>query len=735
MSTVLPIHALMQRLGLYTDEESWRYAEDPSFGVMNAGKVPERWVKTTCGYCSVGCGMLIGVRDGKAVSVRGDPNHAVNGGKLCPKGLSEHYTIGANGRATSPLEPGRFRPKRLSWDEALHKLVTRVRKVQAEHGNDAFAVLSTGQLVSEELYALGKLVQLGFSTRNYDGNTTLCMASAVSGYKRSFGTDGPPGSYDDFEKADTVVLIGANIADNHPILAYRLFRGRDRNRDQKLVVVDPRATKTAMLADLFLPIAPRSDIHLLNGIMQVLIDQGWVDERYVAAHTTGFEELKRDLERYDLAYTAKVTGLSEGAILEVARAIRRGRKTFFAWTMGVNHSTQGTETVNAICNLALLTGNVGREGGSAFSITGQCNAMGSREMSFTSSLPGYRKFESERDREELATLFNVPVERIPRARGHAYPDIVQAILDGKIKALWIIATNPLVSYPDQAKLRRALEKLEFLIVQDGYYPTPTAELAHLFLPAAIWGEKEGTYTNSERRVSKVNRAVLPPGEARSDFDIFLAVAEALGVRDELFPGWKGPKDAFEEWRRVSAGRVCDYSGIDYALLDETSVQWPFPAESGCDPRQSSRLYGDGMFNTEDGRARLFVVKSERPPEEPSAEYPFLLNTGRTVEHWHTRTKTSRVPILERAAPEAWVEINPADATRLGIENHAFLSLESARGRVDRVRARVTSIVAPGQLFMPFHFAEASPNHLTLDAACPISREPNFKQAAVRIVRG
>ena len=730
----LPVQNILDRLGLHTHEEQYRYAVDPKFGVMNKGKIPEKWVKTTCGYCSVGCGMLIGVRDGQAVSVKGDPEHPVNEGKLCPKGLSEHYTIATDGRAQHPLIRTWRGNKRIGWDEALDTFVRRVGDIQQNHGKDAFAVLSTGQLVAEEFYTLGKLVQLGLGTKNYDGNTTLCMASAAAGYKRSFGSDGPPGCYDDLERADTVVLIGANIADNHPILAYRLFKNRDRNPNHKLIVIDPRATKTAMVADLFLPIRPRTDVHLLNGVARVLLDEGWVDRAYIEKHTSGFEALEENLSRYDLAYTAKITGLSEGAVYEFARSIGKGGSTLFAWTMGVNHSTQGTETVNVICNLAMLSGNVGKVGGAPFSITGQCNAMGSREMSFTSALPGYRKFEKQEDREELARLWQVAENRIPTQRGMAYPDIIQGVLDGRIKGLWIVATNPLVSYPDQARLRKALAQLDFLVVQDGYHPTPTSELAHLFLPAAIWGEKEGVYTNSERRVSKVNAAVKPPGEARSDFDIFLGLAEKLGVKRELFPGWIGPRDAFEEWRKVSRGRLCDYSAMSYELLDETSVQWPYSLDDARDPRDYVRLYEDGGYRSDDGKARFFAVKSERPPEEPCPEYPYMLNTGRTVEHWHTRTKTARVPILERSAPDAWLEINPKDAEKLGLVNHDWVAVESRRGKVERVRARVTSIVAPGQVFMPFHYAETNANNLTLDAACPISREPNFKQAAVRIVR-
>ena len=399
--------------------------------------------------------------------------------------------------------------------------------------------------------------------------------------------------------------------------------------------------------------------------------------------------------------------------------------------MGVNHSTKGTETVNAVCNLALLTGNIGRAGASPFSITGQCNAMGTREAGFTSSLPGYRKFDSAADRAELAALWNIDEARIPAKRGLAYPDIIEATVTKKVRALWIIATNPLVSYPNQDVLRHGLSNLDFLVVQDGYHPTPTTELADLVLPAAIWGEKEGTYTNSERRVSKANKAVTPPGEARPDFDIFLAIAKKLGCYDELFPNWTTPEDAFNEWRRVSRGRLCDYSGITYDLLvRETAVQWPFP--EGKTDLSASRLYADGIFPTSDGRAKLICTEWQPFPEQPDREWPLVLNTGRTVEHWHTRTKTENVPILERLSPAAWLEMNPRDAKGQGLHSHDRIDVVSRRGRVTGVELRLTEIVAPGQVFMPFHYAEANVNEVTQGAFDPISREPNYKQCAVRI---
>jgi assimilatory nitrate reductase catalytic subunit len=713
---------LKRILGLDTLADRYAFAHDAAAGYTSARRVPDRWVPTTCGYCSVGCGMFIGVKDGRAVGVRGNPDHPVNAGVLCPKGLSEHETIHAAARAKYPLlRPSKTSKRsRTTWTTAIETMGARFRDVQRRHGNDAVGVISTGQLVTEEFYTLGKLVQLGLGTRNYDGNTTLCMATAVAGYKRSFGSDGPPGSYEDLEHADVIVLIGANIADNHPILWQRL----EANRSKTLIVVDPRVTKTAMLADLHLPVKPRSDLALVNGIIHILIESDLIDHAYIDEHTEGFEALYESVREYTPDRVSEITGLPIDLVYRTASLYGNAKAAFIGWTMGVNHSSKGTETVNAINNLALITGNIGRAGAAPFSITGQCNAMGTREAGFTSSLPGYRKFESSDDREALANLWNIPVSRIPTRRGLAYPDIIEAVLERRIRALWIIATNPIVSFPNLGVLQQALETLEFLVVQDGFHPTPTSELADLVLPAAIWGEKDGTYTNSERRVSRVNKAVSPPAEARSDFQIFLDLAAVLGCRDELFPNWKVPADAFDEWKRVSAGRLCDYSAMSYEQIEANGgVQWG-----------GERLYGGGRFQTESGKARLIPTKWESFPEPPNREYPFVLNTGRTVEHWHTRTKTGRVPILERLSPRAWLEMNPRDGRALGLKPTERVDVVSRRGTIRNLDLRLTETIGAGQVFVPFHWAEANANQATQSDFDPVSREPNYKQCAVRVER-
>ncbi len=718
------LRRLRHLLGVDHGGDRYTYAHDDLVGPVSASRAPERWVRTTCGYCSVGCGMLVGVRDGRAVAVTGDPDHPVNQGRLCPKGLSEHHTLAAPGRLTTPTVDGRP----ATWDEAFARVAGGFRRLVDEHGPEAVAVLSTGQLVTEEFYALGKLVRLGMGVRHYDGNTTLCMASAVSGYKLSFGSDGPPGAYDDFVEADVILLIGANVADNHPLLVPRVLA-----RKGTLITVDPRVTKTAMIADQHLAVRPRSDVTLLNGMIKLLLDEGLVDLERVRREADGLDELVDHVQAFDLERVERECGVPADEVRRAALAFGTARRGLVAWTMGVNHSVQGAETVALINTLCVLTGNVGRPGAAPFSITGQCNAMGTREAGFTASMPGYRPYDDPDARRELAALWGVDEDRLPVERGRAYPDIVNGVIDGRIKGLWIIATNPVVSFPNRELLEHALGRLDLLVVQDGF-ETPTTALADVVLPAAIWGEKDGTYTNSERRVSRVRAAVEPPGEARSDFAIVMGLAEHLGVRDELFRGWTGPADAFAEWRRVSSGRLCDYSGITYERIDAAGgVQWPCPTGDPSVPLGGTpRLYADRRYPTPSGRARLQCVTPKPISDRPRRLYPLLLNTGRTVEHWHTRTKTGRVEILDRLAPEGWVEVHPADARRYRVHAGDLVRLVSERGAVDRIRVRVTRTVREGEVFVPFHFDEQCANRLTLNEFDPISREPNYKQCAVRL---
>jgi anaerobic selenocysteine-containing dehydrogenase len=727
---VSALDSVTERIGRWLGADHgggrYTYVSEPVRGPVSASRAVDRWVRTTCGYCSVGCGMRVGVRDGRAVAVEGDPGHPVNRGRLCPKGLSEHQMLDAPGRLLVPRVDGRD----ATWDAALDRVAGTFRDLLDRHGPESVAVLSTGQLATEEFYTLGKLVRLGMGLAHYDGNTTLCMASAVAGYKISFGTDGPPGCYDDLALADVLVLWGANIADNHPLLAPRVL-GPDG--PGTVVVVDPRVTKTAMLADVHLPVRPRGDIALLNGVFVALLEEGLVDLDAVRGHVDGLDDLVAHLAPWTVARAAHDSGIDEAAIRDLARTVAGAERCTIAWTMGVNHSVQGTHTVTLLNTLALLTGNVGRPGAAPFSITGQCNAMGTREAGFTASMPGYRAYDDPAARAELAQLWGIDEARLPAARGRAYPDIVNAVMSGRVMGLWIIGTNPLVSFPNREVLEHALRRLDLLVVQDGF-ETPTTALADVVLPAAVWGEKDGTFTNSERRVSRVRAAVDPPGEARSDFDIFLDLARRWGCADELFAGWTGPQHAFDEWRRVSDGRPCDYSGITWDRIDAAGgVQWPCPANDPDVPLAGTpRLYTDLRFSRPGGKAQVLPVEPEPIRDAPRREYPFLLNTGRTVEHWHTRTKTGRIAILESLSPEAWVEVHPADAAALGVRGGDWVRVTSSRGSVDRIRARVTAIGRPGEVFIPFHWDERCVNRLTDDQFDPISREPNYKQCAVRV---
>ncbi len=714
-------------LGLDIKAEKYALEKDETFGRIAKERKPDKWVFSTCGYCGVGCGLYIGVKDGKAVYTKGNPKHFVNMGTLCPKGLSEHQMINSPERIHEPMvrKNGRLQP--VGWNEAFEKTAETFKRIAKEHGPEAVGVISTGQLLTEEFYTLGKFVQLGLRTNNYDGNTTLCMASAVMGYKQSLGSDGPVGSYEDFETADVIVLVGANIADNHPILMLHL----GKNPDKKVIVVDPRRSKTSQIADIYVPLKARTDLALFNGLAYILIEQGWIDERYVKEKTTGFAELRKHLENYPPQEVANITGIDVKTLYELARQYAANDRVVTAWTMGVNQSLMGTDTVSAITNLHLLTGKIGKEGCGPFSITGQCNAMGTRETGFTSSLPGYRNFGDEAALREYASIVGVPEEIVPRRRGYKYAEIIDAIDRGEIKALWIVATNPLVSFVDQRKLRTTLAKLDLLVVQDAFMGD-TAQIADVVFAAATWGEKEGTYTNSERRVNRANKAVEPVGSAKSDFDIVVEFSKYFdGVHDLLFDGWKSPGDAFEEWKRVSAGQLCDYSGITYELLEkEGGIQWPCNAQF---PKGAKRLYTDEIpFRTPDKKARL-VSADWMPMKEPvRAGYPILLNTGRTVEQWHTRTKTRSIDILDNLAPEAWVEINPEDAAKLKVRSGDRLTLSSPRGRVEDVVVKVSQTMRPGNVFVPFHFNTQLVNTLTQPEFDPKSGEPNFKQTAIQL---
>lgn len=698
-------------------------------GRLPESRQPDAVARSVCGFCSTGCSLDLHLKNGEAIGLSPTTEYPVNLGMACPKGWEALEVLDSPDRGTTPLLRGAggvLEPT--SWDVALSEFARRLQSTQAKFGAESIAFLGTGQMPFEELAFFGSLCKFGLGMIHGDANTRQCMATAHVAYKQSFGFDAPPFTYSDFERSDTLIFVGANPCIAHPILWERVMRNP---LDPTIVVIDPRRTETAMQATRHHAIAAKGDLALLYGTARELIHRDWIDRDYIAAHTSGFAEFAQLVEDYDLETAAGRAGVTPEAIVELAEMIHRGRAVTFWWTMGVNQSYQGVRTAQAIINLCLMTGNIGRPGTGPNSITGQCNAMGSRIFGNTTSLLAGRDFTKESDRADVARLLEIPVERVPTRPSLAYPEIIEGIRSGAIRGLWVVATNPAHSWIDQSDFVRLREKLDFLVVQDMYSTTETAQMADLFLPAAAWGEKEGTFINSERRLGSIKKVTRAPGQALSDFAIFRLIAEACGVGD-LFREWTDPEAAFRILQRVSAGRPCDITGIDgYAMIDRLGgVQWPLP-KGTTEFAAERRLFEDGRFFTPDGKAR-FLGDPDRPlPEPPDAVYPLILNTGRgSVAQWHTETRTAKSAVLRKLGPsELHLEIHPHDAARYRVANATRVQIESRRGSLECV-AVVTETVQPGQLFLPMH--DPRVNQLTYPAFDPYSRQPSYKDCAVRI---
>ena len=701
----------------------------------NPIKIPDKqvqaWKYTTCGYCSTGCSIEVGLNaEGTPVATRGVGSADVNRGKLCIKGIFEHELFKSAGRGDKPLvrqsihEPWQT----VDWDTALDRAGTAIQRIQQRYGRDAFAIVSTGQLLTEEFYTLGKLVRGAIGTNNYDGNTTLCMASAVSGYKRSFGSDGPPGCYDDFEHTDCLIAWGSNLPEQHPIIFNRMREAREK-RNFPLIVVDPRVTMLAQQADMHLAITPGTDVVLLNALMHVILDEGLEDREYIEAHTTGIEAVERLVADYDPVTAAKICGIDEDTIRNLARLYARAGAAMSIWTMGINQSTHGSDGVVGINNLNLITGNIGKEGGTSLSITGQCNAMGTREWSSCSGLPGYRVLENREHREEVARFWGIDPEFLPKQRGLTETDIFPAIETGQIKGLWLVATNPMTSMPNTNRIRKTLERLECLIVQDAYQDVETTDYAHVYFPAATWAEKEGCFTNTERRVNIVRQVCEPYGDSRSDLWIFNQMAKRFPQGQRLrFPDQ--PEAVFEEMRALSKGRLVDISGMTHDEIErQRGIQWPFPAD-GAAEKGDPRLYRDGRFQYADSRAKLIPLPYIENNEVPDADYPFWLNSGRVVEHFHTRTKTGKIGNQNKFSPTPYMEMNPDAAAELGVRHGSYVRVVSRRSDAV-VMVQTTQRVPRNMVFIPFHYHDCI-NRLSLGLLDPHSRQPAFKQSAVRI---
>lgn len=702
-----------------------------------ADKEVAQWTYSTCGYCSTGCAIEIGTnKTGKPVASRGVGGADVNRGKLCVKGIFEHEVFEAQGRGEKPLMRDSIHEgyEVTGWDPALDKMASEIKRIQSTYGRDAFAIVSTGQLLTEEFYTLGKLTRAVIGTNNYDGNTTLCMASAVSGYKRSFGSDGPPGCYEDFEHTDCLMAWGSNLPEQHPIIYWRMKEAQEK-RNFPLIVVDPRVTMLAQYADFHLAITPGTDVVLQNAMMHVILNEGLEDRDYIEANTNGFEQLEKEVQKYDPASAAKICGIDEDTIRTVARLYAKSNRAMSIWTMGINQSTHGSDGVVGINNLNLITGNIGKPGGTSLSITGQCNAMGTREWSSCSGLPGYRSLEYAEDREEIAKFWGVDPEFFPKQRGLTETDIFPAIETGEIKGLWLVATNPMTSMPNTARIRKTLENLEFLVVQDSYADVETTQYAHLFLPAATWAEKEGVFTNTERRVNITRQVTQPYADSKSDMQIFNELAQRFEQAQKIkFP--EKPADVFEEMRVLSKGRLVDISGMNHDLIEEKrGIQWPYTEEQAKKGEQpvkgGNRLYTvTASFCYADGMAKLIPLPFIDNNEVPDEQFPFWLNSGRLVEHFHTRTKTGKIGNNNKFSPIPFIEMNPDAAIALGVQHQSYIRVVSRRGDAI-VMAMLTQRVPKNMVFIPFHFFDCV-NRMTLGLLDPHSRQPAFKQSAVRI---
>lgn len=724
------IPPLVERQGPLT-EELLLAPSKFGLGLAPVNTAADAVVRTTCGFCSTGCCLNVHLRQGEAVALTPATAYPVNLGMACPKGWEALAVLDAPDRAVVPLLRDRTGAMRaVSWDDALRAFVARMKAIQGESGPESIAFLSSGQIATEEMALLGALAKFGLGMRHCDSNTRQCMATAAVAYKESFGFDAPPYSYADFEQSDVIVLVGSNLCIAHPILWQRVMRDPHR---PEIVVIDPRTTETAMAATQHLPLYPKSDLALFYGLARLLIERGWIDHDYIAAHTEGFEEFAEFVAPYTLDVVAVETQLPADTVVQLARTIHAGARVSFWWTMGVNQSHQAVRTAQAIINLALITGNIGRPGTGANSVTGQCNAMGSRLFSNTTNLLGGHDFAKPEHRAKVAGILGIDEGVIPREAGKPYHQIIEGILRGEIRGLWVIGTNPAHSWINQSLLRDVLDRLDFLVVQDMYHSTETAQHADLVLPAAGWGEKDGTFINSERRIGVIRQIAKAPGQALSDFRIFQAIAQYWG-RGEMFRAWKSPETVFKLLTQLSAGQPCDITGIDSydQLVSSGGIQWPYAAGQR-DDRPERSLFEDGNYYRANGRAKI-VCETPRPlPEPAGGEFPFVLLTGRgTASQWHTQTRTSKSEVLRKLYPaELYVEIHPADAYALGIRPDELIEVASQRGQL-RARAFLTPAVRPGQVFLPMHYEET--NRLTDAVFDPYSHQPAYKACAVRVTK-
>ncbi|HET6248962.1 MAG TPA: nitrate reductase [Tepidisphaeraceae bacterium] len=688
-------------------------------------------VKTLCPYCGVGCGLLASGDGSRIVKVRGDPAHPANFGKLCSKGASVAATVDVGTRLRYAMTRARRDEPLLavSRGKAIATVSQRLHAILQQHGPQAIAFYLSGQLTTESQYLFNKFAKGYLRTNHVDSNSRLCMSSAASGMSLSFGSDGPPTCYDDIERAHTFLFIGSNAADCHPVTFARVLRRVEKGKAQ-CIVVDPRRTATAQTATLHLPIKPGTDLALMNGILHLLNHWGKVDPAFISANTEGWAELEAMLPEYTAERVAGICGLRTFDVVHAARVIGESRRLITFWTMGVNQTVTGTYTTNAIINLHLATGQIGKPGCGPFSLTGQPNAMGGRDVGYMSHLlPGQRQIANPDHRRQMEQAWGLRPGTIYSHAGYDAVEMFSALERGEIKAVWIVGSNPAASMPNLPRVRRALQNAELVIVQDAYYPTETTAYADVLFPAAVNLEQSGTFCNSERRVSLMEAVVPAPADAMPDWWWCKQVAETMEFRSGV--AFNSAEQIFDEFARVTAGRPNDQSALSHDVLRKKGPQqWPSPALG----QPSARRFEDGVFPTQSGRARFFARPYTTSAETPDREFPLLLTTGRVSTQWHTRTKTGLVPQLNKADPSPYLQMNPQDAAALALTNGQRVEIESRRGTA-RSTLRVDAATPVGTAFMPIHWNElwgesASPNEVTTDAADPISHQPALKYCAV-----
>jgi ferredoxin-nitrate reductase len=738
----------------------------------------ERWVPTASLLHSNGDAMDIAVADGRIVGVRGRASDRVNHGRLDPKDLYGWQANNSTDRLTEPLIRIDGELVAVDWETAMSRVVERSRELLASDGPGSLGFYTTGQLFAEEYWTLTTVARAGIGTNHLDGNTRLCTATAGEALKESFGCDGQPASYSDVDVADTIALFGHNVAETQPVLWMRMLDRLEGAQPPRLVVVDPRRTPTAEHATVHLPVRPGTNLALLNALLHELIDCGAVDEDYLRAHTVGYDELAKQVAGCTAQWAAEICRIPASEIEHAVEILASAQRLLCTVLQGFYQSHQATAAAVQVNNLVLLRGMLGRPGCGVLQMNGQPTAQNTRECGANGDLPGFRNWENGEHIDQLAAIWNVDKLQIPHygPPTHAM-QIYRYAEQGSIRFLWISGTNPAVSLPELHRIRGILERKDLFVVVQDLFLTETAMLADVILPAATWGEKTGVFTNADRTVHLSEKAVEPPGEARADLDIFLDYAARMGFMDkdgQPLVHWTDPESAFEAWKRASAGRPCDYSGISYELLRGPSgIQWPCTAEA---PNGTERLYADGAFRASpndcesygrdlitgasveeteyralnpDGKAVIKAAQYVPPHEDASDEYPYQLITGRTIYHFHTRTKTARAPELQAAAPTVWAELAAEDAASLGVAEDDLVDIVSSRGTI-RAAVRLTALRS-GTVFVPFHYGywdtsgdrpvDGEPgtaaNELTITDWDPVSKQPLFKTSAARVlpVRG